>query len=176
MAGAAAITESDGGNEAPVAVAGGVHVRLAKTEADLRAMLDLGRLLHAESRYRTLPVDEARLLAMGRRALETRNPGLILAERDGRIVGMAVVALGEHFFSPALCATVQMIYVAPEARGGASAVKLIRGLRTWAKQAGAHDLHINVTTGIKADKTDRMLRRMGFRQTGGNYVLEGVGG
>jgi hypothetical protein len=65
MAGAATITNSDGDNEppAPVVLPGGVHVRLARDEADLRAMVELGRVLHAESRYRDLPVDEARMLA-----------------------------------------------------------------------------------------------------------------
>lgn len=156
--------------------AGGVFVRLAHDEADIRAMIALGHRLHAESRYRALPLDDTRMLEIGRRGLANRNPGLIVAERDGQLVGMAVVTIGEHFFSPALTATVLLLYVAPEARGGAAAVKLLRALRRWAAQAGADDLHLNVTTGIELTKTDRFLRRMGFRQTGGNYVLEGVRG
>lgn len=154
---------------------GAVTVRLAASEDDLAAMLALGRRLHAESRYRGLPLDEARMAEIGRRGLAERNPGLIVAERAGTIVGMAVVVLGQHFFSPALAATVQLIYVAPEARGGAAAVKLLGALRQWAVLNHAQDLHVNVTTAIKADRTDRFLRRMGFKQTGGNYVLEGVG-
>ena len=111
---------------------------------------------------------------IGRRGVANGNPGLIVAERDGELVGMAIVVLGEHFFSPALAATVQLLYVHPKARGGAAAVKLLRGLRRWAVQHKARDLHVNVTTAIRADRTDRFLRRMGFRQTGGNYVLEGI--
>jgi len=156
--------------------AGGVSIRMARDEADIRAMIALGHRLHAESRYRTLPLDDARMAEIGRRGLANRNPGLIVAERDGRLVGMAVVTIGEHFFSPALTATVLLLYVAPEARGGTAAVKLLRALRRWAAQAGADDLHLNVTTGIELVKTDRFLRKMGFRQTGGNYVLEGVKG
>ncbi|MBI2236463.1 MAG: GNAT family N-acetyltransferase [Magnetospirillum sp.] len=71
-------------------------------------------------------------------AAESRNPGLILAERDGRVVGMAVVPLGQHVFSPALAATVQLLYVAPEARGGPAAVKLLRALPKWADPGGRH--------------------------------------
>jgi len=153
----------------------GVSVRLARTEADIDAMVALGRLLHAESRYRAYPLDDARMREIGRRGLGG-NPGLIVAERDGRAVGMAIVALGEHFFSPALTATVLLLYVEPQARGGMAAVKLLRAVRRWAAKNGAKDLHVNVTTGIKIDRTDRFLRRMGFRQTGGNYVLEGVAG
>jgi len=42
------------------------------------------------------------------------------------------------------------------------------------EQSQAQDLHINVTTGIDTARTDRFLRTMGFKQTGGNYVLGGV--
>lgn len=103
------------------------------------------------------------------------NPALIMAEREGRLLGMAVVMLGEHFFSPALAATVQLLYVAPAARGGRTAVKLLKAIRRWSAQHGARDLHVNVTTAIDVTRTDRFLRKMGFRQTGGNYVMEGVG-
>lgn len=153
---------------------GGVTVRLARDEADVAAMIRLGRLLHAESRFRALPLDDARMREIGRRGLANGNPASIVAEHDGQMVGMAIVALGEHFFSPSLAATVQLIYVAPQARGGAAAVKLLRGVHRWAVQGGATDLHVNVTSGITADKTDRFPRKMGFRQTGGNYVLEGI--
>lgn len=152
----------------------GVTIRLARNETDIAAMVALGRLLHAESRFRVLPYDEARLWQIGRRGLANRNPGLLLAERDGRIVGMAIVVVGEHFFSAARTATIQLIYVHPDARGGMSAVKLLRAIRRLAGDAGAADLHLNVTTAIVPARTDRFLRRMGFRQTGGNYVLEGI--
>jgi hypothetical protein len=29
--------------------------------------------------------------------------------------------------------------------------------------------------GVDMARSDRFLRRMGFRQTGGNYVMEGLG-
>ncbi|MBI5121423.1 MAG: GNAT family N-acetyltransferase [Rhodospirillales bacterium] len=155
---------------------GGVTIRLARDDADTEAMIELGRLLHAESRFRHLPYDEARLRELGKLGLAKGNPGLLMAERGSKIVGMAVVMLGEHYFSKALAATVQLIYVTPEARGGAAAVNLLRAIRRWSAQNKAVDLHINVTTGIDATRTDRFLRHMGFKQTGGNYVLEGVGG
>jgi Sortase and related acyltransferases len=154
---------------------GRVAVRLARTEADIAAMIALGRELHVESRFRTLALDEDRMLAIGRRGLENGNPALMVAERNGEIVGMATVILGDYFFSPVRTATVQLLYVLPKARGGLAAVKLLRAIRRWAEQNGARDIHVNVTTGIDAARTDRFLRKMGFRQTGGNYVLEGVG-
>lgn len=96
----------------------------------------------------------------------------MMAERAGELVGMAVVVLGDYFFSSVRTATVQLLYVAPTARGGPAAVRLLRAIRRWAAANGARDLHVNVTTGIEAARTDRFLRKMGFRQTGGNYVLK----
>jgi len=138
----------------------------------MAAMIRLGRQLHAESRFRQYPYDEQRLAVMGRRSLSTSNPVGIMAERDGELIGMAVVTIGEHFFSATRTATVMLIYVAHNARGGVAAVKLLRAMRHWSTQAGADEMHVNVTSDIEARKTDRMLRRMGFRPTGGNYVLE----
>lgn len=153
----------------------GVHIRLAETEADIEAMIELGARHHAESRFRIYPYDRDRLLAAGRNALAKRNPGVIIAERDGELVGMAVVMLGEYFFSPTKTATVQLFYVVPEARGGRAVIKLLHALRHWSHQTGAQDLHINVTSGIDLRNTDRIFRKLGFKHTGGNYVLEELG-
>ena len=159
--------------EAPQA--GAVTVRLARDTADTTAMIDLGRRFHAEGPYfRDRPYDDTRLVEIGRLGLAKGNPGLIMAERGGQLVGMAIVVAGEQFYSGAKAATVQLLYVAPEARGGSAAVKLLRAIRRWAETAGTAELHLHVTSGIDAARTDRFLRRMGFKQTGGNYVLERV--
>lgn len=152
----------------------GVIIRFAQTQQDIDKMIALGRRLHAESWYRDLPMDDARMQEIGRRGLAEHNPGLIIAERDGEMVGMAIVVLGEYYFSAVRTATVQLYYVVPEARGGSAALNLLRALRIWAKEAGARDLHINVTTSIEPSRTDHMLRRMGFKQTGGTMFWESV--
>jgi len=158
----------------PTPKSGVTWVRLAHDASDIEAMITLGRRLLAESRFRDLPYDEARLRQVGQYGLTHGNPGLLIAERDGHMQGMAVVVIGEHFFSSAKTATIQLLYVTPEARGGSAAVKLLKAIRRVAANVQVHDLHLNVTTGIEPAKTDRFLRRLGFRQTGGNYVLEGI--
>ena len=112
--------------------AGGVTVCLARDEADISAMINLGRLLHAESHFRKHPYDETRLREFGRIGLSNGNPGLIVAERGGQMVGMAVVVMGEHFFSADKTATVQLLYVAPPARGGSAAPRGPASARWWA--------------------------------------------
>ena len=154
---------------------GRVSVRLAANEADILAMILLGREMHAEGRFRKYPYDEARLLLAGKSALKLGNPGIILAERNGELVGMATVVASEQFFSPAKVASLHLLYVRKDARRGRAAVLLLRALRRWAQAAGALELNISTTMGVGMDRSDRFLRKLGFRQTGGNYVLEGLG-
>lgn len=141
-----------------------VTVRLAQNQADIQTMMALGRTLHAESGYRTLPLDDGRMQEIGARGLKDGNPGLLIAERHDGNGGLKAVGM----------ATVQLLYVTPEARGTWAAIKLLRALRQWSKRNGAQDLHVNVTTGIDTARTDKFLRIMGFKQTGGNYVFGGV--
>jgi GNAT superfamily N-acetyltransferase len=153
---------------------GHVHVRLAASEADILAMIALGRQMHEEGRFKKFFYDEARLLTTGRAAIKNGNPGIILAERDGQLVGMATVVASEQFFSPAKVASLHLLYVRKDARRGRAAVLLLRALRRWAQAAGAEELNLSTTMGVGMDRSDRFLRKLGFRQTGGNYVLEGL--
>ena len=50
------------------------------------------------------------------------------------------------------------------------AVKLLHGFKRWAAAAQAAEMSVHVTSGYRIVETDRLLRRLGFRQTGGNYV------
>lgn len=160
---------------AKAAKPGRVAIRLATQEADIHAMIVLGRQMHAEGRFKKFFYDEARLLTAGKAALKHGNPGIILAERDGQLVGMATVVASEQFFTPAKVASLHLLFVRKDARHGRAGVMLLAALRQWAKAAGAVELNLSTTMGVDMARSDRFLRRMGFRQTGGNYVLEGLG-
>ena len=67
-------------------------------------------------------------------------------------------------------ATVHDCYVIPGRRGTPAAIKMLHGFRRWAGERGAAALYVSVSSGIGTGQTDRSLRRIGFRRTGGNYV------
>lgn len=153
----------------------GVHVRLARDSQDVGAVIELGRLYLAEVQVaHNLPYDENDQFTIGMQALANGNPAGLLAWQDDRLVGLAVVAVGEQFFSSSLAATVQLLYVRPDARGGSAAVKLLQAVCQWSSAVGADSVHVHVSSAIRPERTDRFLRKMGFRQTGGNYLLAGV--
>ena len=62
-----------------------------------------------------------------------------------------------------------MFYVRPDHRGGMAAVKLLHAFRRWSHAHGADQIYVHVTSGVAVARTDKMLRRLGFKQTGGNY-------
>ena len=58
-------------------------------------------------------------------------------------------------------------------------MKLLDAGRRWAMNCRAVELRLHVTSGVHIGQTDRVFRKLGFRQTGGNYTLglpPGVGG
>ena len=74
-------------------------------------------------------------------------------------------------FSRALGATALALFVAPEHRGGMAAFKLLHGLRRWAQNREVAEISIHVTSGVHMARTDKLLKRLGFRMTGGNYSM-----
>ena len=148
-----------------------VRIRFAAGEADLDAWLALGERLHRESVHARLPYAGDKVRKAYRRAAE--NPGrycLLMAELGGELAGILYGEVGEHMFSRALGATVHDFYVTPGRRGTSAAIKMLHGFRRWAGERGAAVLYVSVSSGIGTGRTDRFLRRIGFRCTGGNYV------
>jgi hypothetical protein len=50
-------------------------------------------------------------------------------------------------------------------------MKLVHGFKRWAQNRKARQIFFNVTTGLEMQRTDKLLRRLGFAMVGGNYAL-----
>ncbi|WP_310450658.1 GNAT family N-acetyltransferase [Sulfuritalea sp.] len=146
------------------------------TPADVLDMIAVGRLAHGASRYNRFPYDELKLLA-GLTALiamqESRGSHLcLLAESgDGRLIGMFIGSMEEYFFTHSKSANSVLLWVDPDFRGSAAALRLIRAFCTWAGKRGAVEVTIPIESGVRMAKSDRFLRRLGFVQKGGNYSI-----
>ena len=150
----------------------GVTVRFSQSGADIAARVGLARRAYEEMGDRSLPFDEE----LVRRGVVERlaKPGrycLLQVERGDRTVGMLSAAVGPHWYSSTLGASVLAFYVLPEHRGSLAAIKLLHACRRWAGERGAVHLYVNVASGVDVARTDRLLKRLGFRLTGGNYEL-----
>ena len=151
---------------------GTVSVRLASDSDDIEKMVVLGAMMHRESGYASHPYDADKLRTRGERALEENGRTcLLMAERGGEPIGMLFAVVSEFYFSRALGATALAFFVVPEHRGGMAAIKLLHGFRRWAQNRKVAEISIHVTSGVHMARTDKLLKRLGFKMTGGNYSM-----
>jgi hypothetical protein len=144
--------------------------------ADFFAVRPLLEQYHRESRYRHIPLSGRKLERLAEKVLD--NPADMLGAyiRYGdKVVGVVHANVGDyHFGEGGRMVTVQGVYVPASVRasllGGRVFAKLMRVLGDWAKAQDATELHIYSTSGIAPERTDRMLRRLGFTTYGGCYV------
>ncbi|MES9857497.1 MAG: GNAT family N-acetyltransferase [Sedimenticola sp.] len=151
-----------------------ITIRLARDKHDIKRMIDLGSMAHEESQFSNLSYAPEKLMRFCLKAISEdgrKRTCLMMAENGTKLVGVIVASVNEHYFSYELGASALLFYVHPEHRGGMAAIKLLHGFRRWANNRKAKRININVTTGINMARTDKLLRRLGFQFTGGNYVL-----
>lgn len=149
---------------------GRADIRPTRDAVDIAAWLEMARKVR-EKNDDGLPYDEDLLRRAFERSLAKDNYCLLQAELDGLLVGGLAGTAGPHFHSPAIGARVIVWYVLPEyRRRPLVAVELLGAFGRWAKARGAVRLYVSVTSGHNVERTDRLVKRLGFRFRGGNYM------
>jgi hypothetical protein len=155
---------------------GGLKVFRASRQEEILAVRDIALEYHAESRYAHIPFSERKFIRFFSKAISSPNDTLALyVQHNGRTVGLLNAGVGEYYLGEGgRMVTVYALYVSKAARasalGGRVTVKLIRILNDWAKAQESAEVHVHVTSGVEPERTDRLLRRLGYRSYGGNYV------
>ena len=138
---------------------------------NIRDVVDLSRQMHEESAYRAMPFDMEWLAqTVYEKVLQPDTGYGRIAYRDGVPIGMMLGALATHNFGPALFAYDFAWYVVPEVRGSSTAIKLLRSFEKWAKDRGALEIHLGVTTNVAPERTGKMFKRLGYTHVGCNYT------
>ena len=156
---------------------GAVSIHLLASERDIEETLPLALAAHREGRHRRYPLDaERRRRFLRERFLaDPTRYGFLVARHRGRAVGMLTCHAQTLFYSDATVVSCLSFYVLGSVRrtllGGRVALGLLDAGRRWALNRRAVEWQMHVTNGIHIGQTDRMLRRVGFRQTGGNYAM-----
>lgn len=134
-------------------------VRLA-TVADLPAILDMGEKFHAFS-GEWVPYCRDSAEASARMVLQM---GFVLvAERDGRAVGMLGVVVVPLFFNGAYTMAQELMWwVDEDARGSGAAMRLIRAAEIEAAKRGACRLHM-LRLANSPEHVGRLYDRLGYR-------------
>jgi hypothetical protein len=137
--------------------------------ADIPALVELGRLMHRESRYARFDFDPFKYSAVLRAVIP--QGVTFVAEQGGELVGAFVGRVDSHFFSDTKIASDLLAYVAPTHRGS-TGVQLIREYKRRAKALGVVEVYLGVSAGILPERVERLYECEGFVRVGGSYVLE----
>ncbi len=141
------------------------------SDADRGQLLEMCRRMHRESRYAYLPFDAAKVEAAIDSYLGAGQQGCALAAvAGGEVIGVLAGYMTEYAFCSERVATDHIVFVAPRSRGTLAGVRLIEAFRGWARERGARELILGITTGVDTLRTGKLLERLGFEFAGGNFV------
>lgn len=141
------------------------------THADIPRMVELGALMHAESRFAVLAYDRAKVAGLFAHLLDD-GQFIQVIEADGELVGGFAGFVTEHWASQDLVSYDCGLFIMPEHRGGRAAARLIQRFREWAVGRGAKMVTLGVNTGVHPERTARLMELVGFERIGDLY--EGV--
>jgi|DEB19_MinimDraft_2_1074335.scaffolds.fasta_scaffold00935_2 GNAT superfamily N-acetyltransferase len=137
------------------------------TSEDIPRMVELGRLMHAESpNFRGMRFDADKLASAVRHAINSPAGFAGVAERDGQVIGGLVAMAVPHYFSPDEVACDLALFVAPEHRGGMAAARLVAAYRDWGKALGVAKVQMGVMAGVEAWMVEALCERLGARRVG----------
>lgn len=128
------------------------------TEADVPAMVEMGREFVRSTSYRdTVPESPEHLSGVG--ALLLKHGVVLLAEQDGRVVGMIAGTVYPHYLTGARTLGESWWWVNEGARGHGAADALLDALEAWGRSQGATRSELGSRNAV----LDRFYRRRGYR-------------
>ena len=138
-------------------------------QQDLPALLALAKEMHAETSFQTLSFSDSK--AATEIMSCTLNPKTlsVVAEEQGKIVGMICAYLSTPFFSEDLVVYDHVWYVGKEARGSMVGPRLLKCVTEWARLCGAKSVFVTLGSDVSQDRVGKLVERLGYGRLGGYY-------
>ncbi len=152
-------------------------IRATRIE-EITEIRDIAHEFHAESRYAHLPFSEEKFARFCSNSLLRPEENIALyVKYQGKTVGILTAGAGDYYLGEGgRLVTVYVMYVSASIRdkllGGKIGMRLIRMVSEWARTQKAAELHVHSTSGIDPQRTDKLLKRLGFDTYGGNYAVK----
>lgn len=146
------------------------------TPSDVPALVQLGKHMHAITRFRKLDYDEARVAQSLTAALaqgKERYVCFVANDSQGQVVGGLLAVLEKHIFSQQLTASIMHYDVLPEKRMGGYGVRLLKAFEQWGKNRRVAEINFGINSIEEAREMQRLgsfAVRMGYSKVGENYV------
>lgn len=143
----------------------------AAAQKDIGELVELGKLMHAESAMAFLPFETEKVAGYLRNLISNERNCLFVAASGNRVVGAIGGFTTSYFFCSASLAVDTGLFVRAEHRGSSAAIRLIRAFVDWATQRGASEVCLSVSTGVEIEKSHGLFVGMGMSHVGGVYKL-----
>lgn len=137
----------------------------------LPQVMALAREMHAESAAHSfLLLDEDVLAEQFRLSMTVPDAHLLLAVRDGTVLGAMFGVIREPYFTRERVAYDMAWFMLRSERGSSLAVRLLREFEKWAAKRGAKAVMLGQSTGVDIERTTRLYERLGYATVGVNAV------
>ena len=136
------------------------------TEDDVPAMVELGRMMHAESPVFSRLTFDAERLSVTIRNVMLSPAGFARVSGGDEITGAMLAMAVPHWCSSDLVACDLALFVHPEFRGGTAAARMLMAYRDWAAGLGAKITNFGIMTGVQVDRTQTLCERLGWVRSG----------
>jgi GNAT superfamily N-acetyltransferase len=141
------------------------------TESDRFPLFKLAVAMHEETDFKSLDFDPQRALHnLGAWMHDDRNL-MLVAERDGEIVGMMAANTNMPWFSSDLIASEDLLFVREDCRGSPIGYRLMRAFMGWARTMKVKHIRAGFSTGKPGKSAGRLYEVMGFHKVGDSYSL-----
>jgi GNAT superfamily N-acetyltransferase len=128
--------------------------------------------LHHESVFSSISIDQSKLDFLVDTFLKhPRHVWLLYDSGDGRIEGLIMGYINEHFFSTELGAWDLAVFVRPERRGSMVAFRLFSEFRKWAATNGSKTPWLGTSARIKPARTRKFYTGLGMEEVGTLYRI-----
>ena len=153
-----------------------MNIRFA-TIGDIPHCIELGRYFHEKTRFSKYEYQEELvnknllgLIEIGQNKQKTHC--FLLAENTNNVlVGALIACIDKHIFSNQPVANVISFGVLPQARMTGAAIRLLQAFHVWSQKRGVFELNVGINSGVHIQKSDHLMKKLGFISTGGNYAL-----
>jgi len=135
-------------------------------EMDIEHIIVLGYELHQNSLHSKLEYSVEKVARLLFDALTNDDALLLVAEKNGEIIGGFFGFVTEQWYSYDKVAGDYSLFIHPDHRGGMTAARLITKYKQWAHEKGAISASLGITTGIQVEQTSKLYEHLAFKKIG----------
>lgn len=131
--------------------------------SDIGDILALLKVMHAESRFAGIPIEDGRFCANCATWIDSPHCLVAVADAEAELVGVVIAQLAALDWCDELFAQERYFYVRPGRRGSWAALKLVDEYVSWAAGHKVFETRIGISAGVNDEGARDFFVRLGFK-------------